>query len=132
VLAKLERFEWELAQRHRIGARYQALLADLPVQRLAVRDDRDCVWAQFTLQVEAREAVIASLNAAGIPTAIHYPKPLHLQPAYAACHRVVGSLVHAEAAARRVMSLPMSADLSEAQQDQVVMALTAALQSPRA
>ena len=107
--------------------RYQDLLAGLPVQRLAVRGDRDCIWAQFTLQVDDREAVIARLNAAGVPTAIHYPKPLHLQPAYANCCRVPAPLPHAEAAARRVLSLPMSADLQPAQQNQVVAVLRSAL-----
>lgn len=127
VLAKLERFDWEIQQRLAIGERYQDLLAGLPVQRLAVRGNRDCVWAQFTLQVADREAVIARLNAAGIPTAIHYPKPLHLQPAYAQRCRVPVPLPHAEAAAARVLSLPMSADLLPAQQEQVVAALRAAL-----
>jgi UDP-2-acetamido-2-deoxy-ribo-hexuluronate aminotransferase len=124
VLAKLERFDWEIEQRLKIGARYQALLADLPVERLAVRADRDCVWAQFTLQVDDRPGVQQRLSEAGIPTAIHYPKPLHRQPAYA---RPDLHFPCAEAAAQRVMSLPMSADLSEAQQDAVVEALRRAL-----
>jgi UDP-2-acetamido-2-deoxy-ribo-hexuluronate aminotransferase len=54
------------------------------VQLLAVRPDRDCVWAQFTVIVDNRRAVQAALQAAGVPTAVHYPKPLHHQPAYAA------------------------------------------------
>lgn len=124
VLAKLERFGWEIEQRLKIGARYQQLLAELPVQRLAVREDRDCVWAQFTLHVDQREAVQQALSAAGIPTAIHYPKPLHRQPAYA---QPDVQLPQAERAAQRVMSLPMSADLSEAQQDLVIDALSHAL-----
>ncbi len=124
VLAKLERFEWELQRRREIGERYQQKLAGLPLERLAVRADRDCVWAQFTVMVERRAELQKALTAAGIPTAIHYPKPLHQQPAYA---RPDLSLPQSEAAAARVMSLPMSADLSEAQQDAVVAALAAAL-----
>ncbi|MDN3920983.1 DegT/DnrJ/EryC1/StrS family aminotransferase [Roseateles violae] len=124
VLGKLERFDWEIERRLAIGARYQRLLAELPLQLLTVRQDRDCVWAQFTVMVENRAAVQQALTAAGVPTAIHYPKPLHRQPAYA---RPELSLPHAEAAAERVISLPMSADLSEAQQDAVVAALRSAL-----
>jgi UDP-2-acetamido-2-deoxy-ribo-hexuluronate aminotransferase len=124
VLAKLERFEWEIEQRLRMGERYQRLLADLPVQRHAVREDRDCVWAQFTLQLDDRAGVQTRLNEAGIPTAIHYPRPLHRQPAYAQDV----SLPRAEAAAERVISLPMSADLTESQQDTVVAALRQALE----
>jgi len=127
VLGKLERFDWEIAQRLAIGDRYQQLIGELPLQRLAVREDRDCVWAQFTVQVDEREAVVQALKQAGIPTAIHYPKPLHRQPAYEQRCRIATPLTHAEAAARRVMSLPMSADLTEAQQDEVVAALRGAL-----
>jgi UDP-2-acetamido-2-deoxy-ribo-hexuluronate aminotransferase len=90
-----------------------------------VRDDRDCVWAQYTVFVEDRDGVAARLKAAGIPTAVHYPRPLHHQPAYAA-HCCPGCCPHSIAAARRVLSLPMSADLSEADQDRVVQALRAA------
>jgi UDP-2-acetamido-2-deoxy-ribo-hexuluronate aminotransferase len=124
VLGKLERFDWEVAQRLAIGARYQQMLAELPLQRLEVREDRDCVWAQFTVMLDSRDAVQKALNEAGIPTAIHYPKPLHRQPAYA---RPELSFPHAEAAAQRVISLPMSADLTETQQDAVVAALRPAL-----
>ncbi|MDN3545744.1 DegT/DnrJ/EryC1/StrS family aminotransferase [Kinneretia asaccharophila] len=126
VLAKLERFDWEIQCRLALGERYQQALAGLPLQRLAVRPDRDCVWAQFTVMVENRAAVQQALQAQGIPTAIHYPKPLHRQPAYA---RPELSLPHAEAAADRVLSLPMSPDLSEAQQDEVIAALRRALEA---
>lgn len=126
VLAKLERFDWEIQRRLALGQRYQQALAGLPLQRLAVRPDRDCVWAQFTVMVEHRAAVQQALQAQGIPTAIHYPKPLHRQPAYA---RPELSLPHAEAAAERVLSLPMSPDLSEAQQDEVIAALRRALEA---
>ncbi|MCH7344409.1 DegT/DnrJ/EryC1/StrS family aminotransferase [Pelomonas sp. CA6] len=133
VLAKLERFDWELEQRLAIGARYQQRLAELPVQRLAVRPDRDCVWAQFTVLLRdaaQRTAVQASLQAQGIPTAIHYPRPLHQQPVYTA-YAPTWALPHSEAAAQRVISLPMSADLSAADQDRVVAALGEALAGAR-
>jgi UDP-2-acetamido-2-deoxy-ribo-hexuluronate aminotransferase len=93
---------------------------------LAVRNDRDCVWAQYTVFVENRAAVQAALAAQGIPTAVHYPKPVHHQPAYAAlcCPDCCPQSV---LAGEQVMSLPMSADLSDAQQDRVVSAVLAAL-----
>ncbi len=127
VLAKLERFEWELAQRHALGARYAELLADVPgVTRLAVRADRDCVWAQYTVFVDDRALVQSALKTVGIPTAVHYPKPVHHQPAYAAlcCPECCPASV---AASERVVSLPMSADLTHAQQERVVDALRAAV-----
>ncbi|MBC7735438.1 MAG: DegT/DnrJ/EryC1/StrS family aminotransferase, partial [Bacteriovorax sp.] len=129
VLAKLERFEWELEQRRALGARYHALLADAPgVRLLGVRDGRDCVWAQYTVFVENRAAVQAALTSQGIPTAVHYPKPVHHQPAYAAlcCPDCCPQSV---TAGQQVISLPMSADLTHAQQDGVVAALRDALVS---
>jgi len=129
VLAKLERFEWELAQRHALGRRYGALLAEVPgVRQLALRPDRDCVWAQYTVFVAHRAEVQAALTAQGIPTAVHYPRPLHRQPAYAHWHQGP-ELVHSLAAAEQVLSLPMSADLTHADQDRVVAALAQALAS---
>ena len=129
VLAKLERFEWELQRRRELGARYGELLKDTGIELLTVRADRDCVWAQYTVFVNDRAAVQAALQAQGIPTAVHYPKPLHHQPAYAqhCCPDCCGESVKAAA---RVMSLPMSADLTEAQQDAVVAALKAAVRQP--
>ena len=125
VLGKLPRLPWELERRHVLGERYRRLLKDVGIGLLAVRPDRDCVWAQFTVFVDDRPAVQAALQAQGVPTAVHYPKPLHHQPAYAAlcCPDCCPESVKA---AGRVMSLPMSADLPEADQDRVVQALAAA------
>jgi UDP-2-acetamido-2-deoxy-ribo-hexuluronate aminotransferase len=128
VLGKLERFEWELQQRFALGARYDALLQDaLPeLGRITVRPDRDSVWAQYTVRVPRRAEVQAFLTAHGIPTAVHYPKPLHAQPAYAQW-ATPGCGPRSERAALEVMSLPMSPDLSHADQDRVVQALREAL-----
>ena len=132
VLAKLPRFGWEVERRLALGDRYGRLIRQAceqhgaPVQLLAVRPDRDCVWAQYTVMVDDRPTVQAALQAARIPTAVHYPKPLHHQPAYAAdC--CPGCNPHSIAAAQRVLSLPMSADLSEADQDRVVAVLVRAV-----
>jgi len=128
VLAKLERFGWEIERRLALGERYGRLIRDsgAPVQLLAVRPDRDCVWAQYTVMVDNRPAVQAALQAAGIPTAVHYPKPLHHQPAFAAGHDPAHH-PHSVRAAQRVLSLPMSADLDEADQDRVAAVLAQAL-----
>lgn len=123
VLAKLERFDWEIERRLAIGQRYRQALQDAPGLRLlAVRPDRDCVWAQFTVFVDDRSAVQAALHERGIPTAVHYPRPLHLQPAYAKYGDAV-DCSHSVVAAGQVISLPMSADLTERQQDLVVEAI---------
>lgn len=125
VLGKLERFEWEIEQRLQLGERYRELIAAAghPVGLLAVRPDRNCVWAQFTVFVDNRAAVQERLQAHGVPTAVHYPKPLHQQPVYAK-HGAYGTFRESEQAAERVMSLPMSADLTDAQMRHVIDALT--------
>jgi UDP-2-acetamido-2-deoxy-ribo-hexuluronate aminotransferase len=133
VLAKLPRFEWELARRRELGDRYNELLTPLTRQHpdfalLTVRPDRDCVWGQYTVFVPQRERVQAALQAEGIPTAVHYPKPMHRQSAYARFATEDACPVSV-ICGQRVMSLPMSPDLSEADQDRVVAALDRALNS---
>ncbi|WP_374567932.1 DegT/DnrJ/EryC1/StrS family aminotransferase [Ideonella sp.] len=126
LLAKLPRLGWELARRAELGERYDRLLDGLNLDRLAVRPGRDCVWAQYTVMVDERARVQQAMQEAGVPTAVHYPRPLHQQPAYAAFAPAGGCPV-SERLAGRVLSLPMSADLSEADQDRVVDALAAAV-----
>jgi UDP-2-acetamido-2-deoxy-ribo-hexuluronate aminotransferase len=126
VLAKLETVDWEIEQRIRIGARYiEKLKNNNLVQPLAVRSNRTCVWGQFTIQSDHRERLVEKMKQAQIPTAIHYPIPLHLQPAYAGLSRISGTLEHSESLAERVLSLPMHPYLEDAEQDRIVAALTA-------
>lgn len=114
VLAKLERFDWELAERQQAARRYLDLLSGIPgIQLPALRNDRTSAWAQFTIQLDDRDAVAARLKAAGIPTAVHYPMPLHEQPAYAAMTRTEGSLDASQRVAGRVLSLPMHGYLGD-------------------
>jgi len=121
VLAKLERFDWEVERRLEIGARYNALFEG-NVSVICQRPDRTSVFAQYTVVVDHRETVQAKLLAAGVPTAVHYPVPLHRQEAYQAVSCGV-DLAIAERLAARVMSLPMSADLSEEQQTAIAVTL---------
>lgn len=128
VLAKLERFEWEIEQRIKAGAHYMELLSGVSgVKPLTVRPDRSCVWGQFTVQVEKREAVLVELQAAGVPTAVHYPVPLHRQPAYQSLCRISGSLEHADAVAARVMSLPMHPYIDVETQERIIRAVAQAV-----
>jgi UDP-2-acetamido-2-deoxy-ribo-hexuluronate aminotransferase len=110
VLAKLERFDWELQRRFEIGSLYGALLKSSGIELLTVRPDRDCVWAQYTVFTNDRMRLQPALLAQGIPTAVHYPMPLHHQPAYAkyCCPDCCSNSIRA---AERTLSLPMSADL---------------------
>lgn len=127
VLGKLERFEWEIARRVAIGDRYARLLADVPgVQLTAIRSDRNSVHAQYTIRTAVREKLQAALKAQGVPTAVHYPVPLHMQPAYEGMARGQSFPV-AERLSQEVISLPMHADLDERTQDRIVAAVRSAL-----
>lgn len=129
ILAKMDSFDWEVAERIKIGARYAKKLEGIKaVQLLKVEADRDCVWAQYTVQMENREGVLAKLKAMNIPTAIHYPMPLHQQPAYKDIVRISGNLTHTESVAKRVFSLPMHPYLDEATQDVIVQGLIEAIE----
>lgn len=130
ILAKLEAFDWEVEQRIRIGRIYRDMVATIPgVQAPVVRNDRTSVWAQFTIQVDKRDAVIASLTAVGVPTAVHYPIPLHKQPAYQSLCRVVGGADVSDRVSQRVLSLPMHPYLDEGTMQTIVNALGRAAQS---
>ena len=123
LLAKLERFEWEVEQRLTIGARYNEALDLIGFPRVVQRPDRTSVYGQYTIQCADRRQLQDQLTHAGIPTAVHYPIPLNQQPAYAQyccsdCTPV------AQKVAQQVLSLPMSADLSPDFIEIVLSALT--------
>jgi len=125
VLAKLGRFAWELERRIEIGKRYDELLGPR-ARPIRVKRDRTSAYAQYTVRIAERDRLQNELKAKGIPTAVHYPVPLHQQPAYAAAHRGQ-SFPIAEKLGREVLSLPMSADLSREDQERVARAVSDAL-----
>jgi UDP-2-acetamido-2-deoxy-ribo-hexuluronate aminotransferase len=121
VLAKLERFDWEVEQRMRIGRRYDALLGP-SARPVRVKPDRTSVYAQYTIRAGDRDALQKRLSEGGIPTAIHYPVALHQQPAYAQACRG-RSFPVAERLAREVISLPMHPYLDAATQERIATAV---------
>jgi UDP-2-acetamido-2-deoxy-ribo-hexuluronate aminotransferase len=111
VLAKFGLFDWELAQRRRAAATYDALLTG-KVGLIGRAADRTSAFAQYTVLVERRDEVQRALQDAGVPTAVHYPVPIHLQPAYAHLSGDAACPV-AHALADKVMSLPMGPYLTD-------------------
>jgi dTDP-4-amino-4,6-dideoxygalactose transaminase len=126
LLVKLSVYEEEIEARNRIADRYAAGLGDICAVPRVIPDARS-VWAQYTIRAPERDRVQAELKQAGVPTAVYYPKPLHLQTAYRAHPAAPGGLPHSEAAAAEVLSLPMHPYLSETDQDRVIAALRRAL-----
>lgn len=128
VLAKLGLFDWELAQRRRAAATYGALLEG-KVDLIGRGTDRASAFAQYTVLVERRNDVQRALQEAGIPTAVHYPVPIHMQPAYA--HLSGGATCPvARALADKVMSLPMGPYLTDEDIRRVCTALLEAVDIP--
>ncbi len=125
VLAKLERFEWELGRRDKVAAAYDARLSGR-TGMVARPHDRSSAFAQYTVVLEQRERIQAALHAAQIPTAVHYPVPMHLQPAYAHLCAADQCPV-AERMARRVMSLPMGPYLMPLEVQEVASTLLKAI-----
>jgi UDP-2-acetamido-2-deoxy-ribo-hexuluronate aminotransferase len=132
LLAKLEIFPDEVESRIRIGARYSQLIEEAfakesdPARKVVtpyIAPDCTSVYAQYTIEVADRAKVEQGMKARGVPTAVHYPVPLHLQPVFGNLGQGVGSFPVSEAVGNRVISLPMHPYLTEAQQAQVVAAL---------
>lgn len=138
VLAKMERFDWEVEQRQIVGAGYTALISSMssasslraerssPIAMVTppyIEPHNTSVYAQYTIQVANRDEAAKHLNAAGIPTAVHYPVPLHQQPAFQGYGNSIGDFPIAERAASMVLSLPMGADLRPIDQSKIADSL---------
>ena len=124
LLAKLDVFEWEIARREEIARIYDAALADV-VKIPARMPESVSSWAVYSVLLadeSARNAAQDALKAAGIASAVYYPRALHQQPAYATCHDDV-ALPVAEGLGRRILALPIHPDLSDAQARRVAATL---------
>lgn len=106
ILAKLAIFDEEVALRQQVAGRYGELLADV-VDTPQVLSDRTSVWAQYSVLSGQRDSLMAHLKEHGVPTAIYYPKPLHLQTAYQYLGYREGDFPVSESVAERIFSLPM-------------------------
>jgi dTDP-4-amino-4,6-dideoxygalactose transaminase len=118
--------EWNRRRRAHAAA-YDAALAGAPVVRPRVAPGAEHVFHLYAIQVEGRDAVQASLKADGVATGIHYPVPVHLQPALARFGWRRGQFPVTEAAAARLLSLPMYAELAPEQLEHVARCVHEAL-----
>jgi len=125
---KLTALATDNARRRAIAARYDAGLAELPI-RPPGRDPRaEHVFHQYVVRGEQRDELRARLQDSGIGTNIHYPVPVHLQPAYRG--RVAtgpSGMARTELAASEIVSLPMYPQLTDSQVDRIIAALRSAV-----
>lgn len=133
-LSQLARLDAYVARRHELAARYEELLAPLPVQRPWQHPDGYSGLHLYVIRVDpavagrTRAQVFAHLRERGIGVNVHYI-PVHTQPYYQQLGFRPGAYPQAEAYYAQAISLPMYATLTEAQQDEVVAALREALQA---
>jgi dTDP-3-amino-3,4,6-trideoxy-alpha-D-glucose transaminase len=123
--AKLPGLSEDNARRRRIAQRYDEALADLPVRRLAIRAGGVSVRHLYPIRAEKRDVLRDFLAARGVETAIHYPLPLHLQPAYAFLGHREGDFPVSEEASRTLLSLPIYPTLTDEQIEAVVAGVRA-------
>jgi dTDP-4-amino-4,6-dideoxygalactose transaminase len=128
LIEKLRIFPDELDQRDRVAAAYSEALAPHVATPVVPADVRSA-WAQYTVRVEDRDVVAKALRAAGVPTAVYYPLPLHRQTAYAGYPVGAGGMAHSDQAASEVLSLPMHPYLEADDQALVTTALVDAIGS---
>jgi dTDP-4-amino-4,6-dideoxygalactose transaminase len=126
LLEKLDLLGEELDARQRVADRYTVALADV-VATPTIAAGVTSAWAQYTIRTPARSSVAAAMAEQGVPTAVHYPLPVHRQPAYRRYPVAPGGLPGSEALAASVLSLPMHPYLTEAAQQRVVDALRRAV-----
>jgi len=124
--SQIRRLDAFLARRRELAARYDRLLAELPLTRPWQHADGQSAWHLYVVQVDERRRVYDAMRAAGIEAAVHYI-PVHLHPHYRALGFKPGDFPHAEAYYARALTLPLFPRMSDGDQDRVVAALAKAL-----
>jgi len=123
LLVKFDIFPEEIKAREKVASDYSRLLAgNAGFQLPMVARGSESVWAQYSLLAQShvqRETMRQRLSAAGIPTAIYYPKPLHLQGAFKRLGHRMGDFLVSEGCAAKIFSIPMHPYLSLAEQERI-------------
>jgi len=123
LIEKLAIFQEEIDLRQAVAERYAEGLKGSVLATPAVIDGGVSVWAQYVIEHENRDGLAAHLKAKGVPTAVYYPVPMHVQAPYAAFPRGEGGLQVTEAKAQTVLALPMHPYLAEADQAVIIEAI---------
>jgi len=122
LLVKLKHFPQEIINRNKAAEYYdQNLCREVITPK--IRHGNLSVYGQYVIKVEKREELQKTLKEKGIPTAIHYPKALHLQPAFSYLGYKEGDFPIAESVCNKVLALPMHPFLTEAVQNEIVTAI---------
>jgi len=112
LLVKLKYYEKDLKLRQEVANKYSEKLLE-KIVKPTVKSDRTSAWAQYSIKVNNRDEVQAKLKEAGIPSAVHYPMPLHMQECFKYLGYKEGDFPIAERVSKEIMSLPMNPYLSD-------------------
>jgi dTDP-4-amino-4,6-dideoxygalactose transaminase len=128
VLAKFRHLDAWGAMRREVAARYDALLADLPLERPTALPGTVPAWRNYTIQVDGRDALRGHLRERGITASVLYAPPVHLQPVYAHLGLGPGSFPVAESQAERILALPIYPGMADEQVERVATEVRAFLE----
>jgi len=130
LLAKMERYEWELEQRQRVADRYTDAFSSIKADGFStpyIEPHNKSVWAQYTLTVKDRSGFQKKMTDAGVPTSVHYPRAIPDQPYYKETTANPNQeLSISRWAAEHVISLPMFPDMDDSTQDKIIAAVKGA------
>jgi len=129
VNVKLKYYAEDLKKRQAVAQSYtQQIEGDSAIHPPVTKSDRTSAWAQYSIRVQARNRLQEKLKEAGIPTAVHYPMPLHLQECFSYLGHRQGDFSIAEKVSNEIMSLPMNPYVSDDETAYIVKAVTGAAQ----
>jgi UDP-2-acetamido-2-deoxy-ribo-hexuluronate aminotransferase len=110
---KLKYYKKDLALRQEVAQKYAVLLKDKNLILPSTDEHKTSAWAQYSVRVKNRDTLQSKLKEAGIPTAVHYPMPLHLQECFSYLNHRKGDFPIAETVSNEIMSLPMNPYLTD-------------------
>lgn len=110
---KLSCYDEDIVRRQNVALAYTQKLKSSPIRTPIVKEDRTSVWAQYSVRIQNRDNVQSKLKDLGVPTAVHYPKPLHLQECFEYLGYKKGDFPISELVSEEIMSLPMNPYLTE-------------------
>lgn len=130
VSVKLRHLDAWTTRRQQNAAHYDQIFANHATIRRSAPTEGRHVYNQYVIRVEDRATVMSSLKESGVPSAIYYPKPLHLQECFAAEQGDSPALPHSELASEESLALPISPELTEEQLTHVASSLLNSVNSP--
>ena len=119
LLIKLKSYNETINMRQAAAERYQRMLNNI-IETPVVKSYNTSVWAQYSIKIPSRDMIKSKLKEFGIPTAVYYPKPLHLQKCFEYLGYKTGDFPVSEKTAKEIISLPINPYITEVEQEFIV------------